>query len=304
MMNSISLHKYQPLDTILACDDFDRGMCGWTDLTPNFTEEGFRARKSIVDKAQWGPPMLSSATFSYVGTHGSMEGTYSLKLATRPVAARYEEPPAPGSQSVAIKRLTQHRKIRHLQFEMWYAYTPEQDRIGLSEKDVRAFGVFFDVQVNGHRSFMGVRYLNSINGQMAQRWQYMHETKVTDKEWAYGTEGDWCRTGVDPQWFGRRYPDGNTDGFGDVPNGRQQLCYNESDDKINWSYLRLLVDLERKEYIELQSGSQIYDMRGLRPTLVPAYARIDGLLNPVIWVENDTNRRVFLFTDSVVVSAD
>ncbi|MEX2381997.1 MAG: DUF6772 family protein, partial [Opitutales bacterium] len=77
-----------------------------------------------------------------------------------------------------------------------------------------------------------------------------------------------------------------------------------ADDKINWLYLRLLVDLEKKEYVELQSGSTVFDLRGCRPSLVPAYARIDGLLNPVVWIENDANRRVFLFADSVVVSMD
>lgn len=296
--------QYQPLSRVICDDDFDRGYCGWLDLTPNFTLEKFGARTSIIDKTQWGPIMLSSATFGYVGTHGSMNGTYSLKLATRPVAAPYEEPPRPGSMSHAIKRLSVNGPKGLRQIEMWYAYTPEQDRIGLSEQSIRAFGVFCDVQDEEHRYFLGARYLNSVNGNLKQQWQYMQSSEVTDEQWAYGTSGDWCKRGVDPMWYGRRNSDGSTDGFQFVPGGRQQLCYNESDDKINWLYLRLLFDTAKREYVELQSGDQVFDLRGQRPTFVAPYARIRGLFNPGIWVEADEQRRVFLFVDSVVISSD
>jgi hypothetical protein len=69
------------------------------DLTGNYTEPDFRPFPSGLDLTQWGPTMLSTATFTQVGTHGSMEGLYSLKLATRPVANRYEEPAAANSSS-------------------------------------------------------------------------------------------------------------------------------------------------------------------------------------------------------------
>jgi hypothetical protein len=39
-------------------------------------------------------------------------------------------------------------------------------------------------------------------------------------------------------------------------------------------------------------------------TAVDKYRRIDGLINPVIWLETDTNRRVFLYIDSFVVSQE
>ena len=105
-------------------------------------------------------------------------------------------------------------------------------------------------------------------------------------------------------WYGRRHADGQADGFSFVSGGKQHLCYNESDDKINWMYLRLTVDLATREYVELQSGARVFDLRGTRPTLVKPYAGIQGLLNPVVWVETDTNRRVFLYIDSVVVSCE
>ncbi|HYH55800.1 MAG TPA: DUF6772 family protein, partial [Anseongella sp.] len=78
----------------------------------------------------------------------------------------------------------------------------------------------------------------------------------------------------------------------------------ESDDKINWIYLRLLYDMEKKEYIEFQSRDRIFDLRGLTSTASAPYARIEGLLNPVIWVETDTDRRAFLYVDSVVISME
>ncbi|MBN1590715.1 MAG: hypothetical protein JW888_14475, partial [Pirellulales bacterium] len=116
--------RFQPLPFVLAHDNFSDGTCGWLELMPNFTKEGFRARESIIDKSRWGPTMLSSASFGYMGTHGAMTGIYSLKLATRPVANRYEEPPAPGSMAHAIKRLSVFRPKGLIQMEMWYAYTP------------------------------------------------------------------------------------------------------------------------------------------------------------------------------------
>lgn len=298
------LGKFQPLANILCYDDFDKGLCGWMNLMPNYTLDNFGVRDSIVEKTQWGPIMLSTATFRYPGTHGSMDGIYSLKLATRPVANPYQMPPAPGSISHAIKRLTMHRKPGLLQYEMWYAYTTEQDRWGLSENDIRAFGICFDMQDEKARNFIGVRYLNAIDGQLKKEWQFIQAAKVSDREWAYDTEGDWCKRGVDPMWYGKRHGDGSADGFKFIPNSRQELCYNESDDKINWLYLRLLFDLEKKEYVELQSRDRVFDLRGIRATDTSPYQRIEGLLNPVIWIETDSNRRVFLYVDSVVISVD
>jgi hypothetical protein len=303
MESPIFLSRFQPLPIILSCDDFSQGNNGWLELLPNFTQKGFKARESIIDKSHWGPTMLSSASFNYMGTHGAMSGIYSLKLATKPVANRYEEIPAPGSMAHAIKRLSVFRPSGLVQLEMWFAYTPEQDRIGLGEKDIRAFGVAFDIQDAEYRFFAGVRYLNSVNGEIQRRWQLLRAADgISDTDWAYGRSGEWNKCGIDAMWYGRRYENGSADGYQFLNNGTQKLCYNESDDKINWSYLRLTVDTKKREYAELQSGTKIFDLRGESPTLVAPYAGIDNLLNPVIWIETDTNRRVFLFIDSVVIS--
>jgi hypothetical protein len=300
------LSKYRPLSTILCHDDFDRGQCGWIDLMNNFVLPGHKCRPSIVEKHSWGPVMLSNANFGYAGTHGAMDGVYSLKLATKGEANPYEMPPAPGGMSHAIKRLTASpfAGAGLVQLEIWFAYTPEQDRIGIGEKDIRAFGLMFDVQDAEFRYFIGARYLNSVNGEMKRRWQYAQAADVTDEQWTYDTKGDWCRRGVDPQWFGKRRGDGGTDGFRWIPDGDEVLCYNESDDKINWSYLRLTIDTCKREYVELQSGRNVYNLRGLRPTYVSPYKGITSLLNAYVWIEADTNRRVFFYVDSALISVE
>lgn len=49
---------------------------------------------------------------------------------------------------------------------------------------------------------------------------------------------------------------------------------------------------------------RVFDMRGIQPTLVEPYGSIDNLINPVFFVETDTNRSVHLFLDSVLYSTE
>ena len=106
----------------------------------------------------------------------------------------------------AIKRLSRFGDPSKIQIEAWYAYTPAQDRIGLGEEDIRAFGFFFDVQDSEHRYMPGVRYVNSLDGRLVKRWQYYQVADgVTRKDWNFGVEDGWCVPGVDNQWYGRRF---------------------------------------------------------------------------------------------------
>ena len=300
----VGLEKFSPLKHILTYDDFDHGTCGWLDLKPNHTQKDFRPLASIIDKTRWGPSMLSTASFGYAGTHGSMDGIYSLKLTTHPAAARYEEPPIAGSLGAAIKRMSFHRPKGQWQFETWFAYTPEQDRIGLGENAIRALGFVIDIQDDEYRYQPGFRYVNSVNGQLRQQWQILQPKKVTDREWGFGSEIEWAKWGLDAFWYGKRHPDGECDGYHFLPNGKQQLCYNETDDKINWLYFRMLIDTNKREYVEMQACDKVYDLRGTKIALCAPYDRIRGLVNPLCWIEADTNRRVFQYLDSVVVSHD
>ena len=312
-MYDLILSRFQPLKRILICDVFNTGFNGWMEIMPNFCDgPNFEESPSIVSKHQWPSMMLSTATFRYPGSHGSMSGQYSLKVSTRPFANPYCEPPAPGSMGQAIKRISfHHADRRYLQFEMWFAYTAEQDKCdgsgrlpGLHEESIRSFGAGWDLQERGQRYFAGVRYLNSVDGNLQKKWQIVYPSAKDDCEWAYGTEGDWCVKGVDPFWFGRRYPDGRHDGFKDIPDAHQALCYNETDCKINWQYLRVVIDTDKREYVEMQCQDKTFDL-GRHPIYtIPGYERIDNLMNPLVWVETDANRRVFLYVDSVVVSQE
>ncbi|WP_262244945.1 DUF6772 family protein [Parapedobacter soli] len=312
-MDKTFLSLFQPLKRVLVHDVFNTGYNGWMEIMPNFCEApDFEESPSIMVKDQWPPVMLSTATFRYPGSHGALSGQYSLKVSTRAVANPYGAPPAPGSMGHAIKRLSfHHLKRKYLQFEMWFAYTAEQDKVdgngllpGLHESSIRAFGFGWDLQERGNRYHVGVRYLNAVDGKLQKKWQFTYPSSVDDKDWAYDTEGDWCIKGVDPFWFGKRYPDGRHDAFKDVPDGRQSLCYNETDCKINWQYARLLIDTEKREYVEMQCQDKTFDLGGHPIYCVEPYHRIDGLMNPLIWLETDTNRRVFLYVDSVVISQE
>lgn len=88
------LSKFNPLPRILFHDDFDEGINGWCELVGNHDGNLDNIRAIASDLR---PPQLSNCTFFDVGTHGSMHGTYALKLASRPV---------PFHMSQAIKRLT------------------------------------------------------------------------------------------------------------------------------------------------------------------------------------------------------
>ncbi|WP_413317949.1 DUF6772 family protein [Agrococcus sp. 1P02AA] len=293
-----------PLPRVLAADDFDTGTCGWLDLRPNFVAPDFREHSTDIDLIHWGPTMLSSATFAFGGTHGSAHGTYSLKVSSRASAGPVTAPPAPGSMGLAIKRLSEPFGVRRLRVEALLAYKVEQDRPGLGVDDLRAFGMFIDLQDEEHRWMPGVRYVNALDGTPVRRWQYFTETEATDVEWSYGVDG-WHKAGIDPQWFGERAADGSTAATAWFEPGSQRMIYNESDDKLNWMPIALTIDVAARRYESFRVGRREHRFPpGARPTLAPAYADIEGLLNPVLFVEADTDRRVSLYVDSVVVSVE
>lgn len=297
------LSRFNPLSRIITYDDFDAGFNGWLDLTPNYVYDDYESFESAVDLSSWAPIMLSSAPMRFASSHGSMEGTYSLKLTTAPTGGPYTERPADGSMGIAIKRLSRFGDPELIQIEAWYAYTPAQDRVGLGEEDIRAFGFYFDVQDEQCRYMPGVRYVNSLGGRPVKRWQYWKASDgVSRRDWNYGVENGWCDVGIDNLWYGRRHEDGSGDGYQWVPGGEQELLYNESPDKLNWLYFRLTVDVRKREYVELQSMDTVFDLRGIQPTLAAPYRSIRNLINPIFYVETDTDRSVHLFLDSVVYS--
>ncbi len=307
---------YEPLQRVIFRDDFDEGLCGWTAYAPNLKQDELEYFPAQQRFTMVGPPMLSSMPYTLVGTFGSVSGTYSLKVATRPVAAPPSELPIRGSTAQALKRLTlPWREL--LKFEMLFGLKVEQDRPGIGESDLRAFGFMWDIQDAEKRYFIGVRYMNAAAGKLQQRWQYFKARPGRDEDWGEtgqsavgaepGTSGQAhvpsIKRGIDAHLYGKRSPDGGGEGFEDVPDGGQDLCWNETDDKLNWHYFSLLIDTEKREYVEMKCADRVFDLRGCKPTLVEPYPRIRALLNSNVFVESDTNRRAFLFVDSAVLSS-
>lgn len=306
----MELYGYDPLEKIIFADDFDTGYNGWITLMPNFRQDRFDYYDSFKGWTSWGPPMLSSATFPYAGTHGSLHGTYSMKIATRPVAEPAQCRPIDGSMGMSIKRLT-HRSDGLLKCEMWYSFTAEQSVPGIGEDSIRAFGFFWDTGNGDSRTHFGARYLNSANGVMKQHWQLFKADETSKEPWGFegnSAPGDDPKEnvtllkGIDAAWLGTRKEDGSSTGFLDIPDSTQKLCYNETPDKINWHYFSLTVDLLKQEYVSLESVNRKWDLQGIQGTTVPRYPRIDWILNPVVFIESDSNRRVFMYVDSIVNS--
>jgi len=265
---------YEPLDRVVYADDFDRGAQGWTLLTGNYE----RSLDSLIaEQRDFRPPMLSSLTMWDTGTAGSLHGTYALKLATRP---------HPGSISVALKRTT-FRRPCPIQVEAYFAVKPEATDLVLGDRDVRAFGIFLDLQDGRERVMPHLRYHNAEAGERRHRWLFKK-----DRPPVKTISGET-----------RSHFHLGPDGWLDVPGGEQDLCYNELPTKQNWHYLNVGFDLRSMTYTHLHCNNRTFEVTDVSPMRMPAWPNLDQMLNVGFWVETDTAVRAFLYLDSVVVSA-
>jgi len=274
------LSRFDPLPRIIYFDDFDEGYNGWVGLIGNY--EG-SLDSMLPGYAQYMQPMLSPVTHWDTGSHGSFDGTYALKTATRP---------ARGSQNVSIKRVTFRRPGR-VQMECYFCFKPEATELQLSELDVRAIGVLFDLQdgEGGSRRVMPhVRYLNALDGRPVARWQFK---KARAPFHRIGTSGKTVsHYHLAPE------------GWEDVPGGEQKLCYNEVPTKINWQYLKIGFELGSMTYTAFQCNNRVFDVSRLVPLTIPAMANLWCMLNLAFFVETDVDKRAFLYLDSVLLSGD
>jgi hypothetical protein len=271
------LSRFDPLERILFYDDFDQGYQGWSELIGNY--EG--SLDSMLPEYQdLRPPMLSNLTMWDTGTAGSMEGTYALKLATRPRA---------GAVAVGLKRQT-WRVRGPVQLEAYFCFKPEASELILSELDVRAVGVLFDVQDSELRWMPHLRYLNAFEGHPATRWQFKSQREPLVQI------GDSGKT--------RSHFHLRPTGWSDVPGGEQILCYNEIATKMNWYYLKVGLDLADRSFTGFQCNDRIYGADGLETMKMPAMANLWCMLNVVFWVEADIDKRAFLYLDSVLLSGE
>jgi hypothetical protein len=271
------LSKFDPLSRIFFYDDFDHGLQGWMELIGNYEDTLDSMLPEYVDLR---PPMLSNGTMWDTGSAGSMEGTYSLKLATRPRA---------GHISVSLKRIT-WRQRGPVRLEAYFTFKPEAAELRLSENDVRAAGVLFDVQDEKFRWMPHLRYLNAMNGVSQKKWQFKREREPLVQIGGTGKT--------------RSHFHLNPTGWEDVPGGAQELCYNEIATKYNWYYLRVDLDLETRHITGLQCNSRAHDLTDVAPMVLPAMPNLMCMLNLVFWVETDVDKRAFLYLDSVLLSGE
>ncbi len=287
------LSRFRPLSRVLFHDDFDNGINGWAELQANHNGNLDELRPVLSDMR---PPQLSSCTFFDIGTHGSLSGTYSLKLATRAKAF---------STAVGIKRLT-YSKPGRVQFEMWFTYKAEQTFDGPAKWDGNAsptelnFGDFTlsnDIceGEGGPRYHCALRYLNTDrSGKLVQQWMYktsLHTTTKMEREGFKAQTEDYHVRDVN-DWVA-------------VPGGHQPLCFNEVATKVNWHYLRWVFDTSTRRNVELQVNELTMDLRGI-PVLIyeQKYHALNHLLNLLVDVRTHKAVRNFLFVDSIVVSQD
>ena len=300
------LSKFNPLPRILTHDDFDSGTHGWTELIGNFNGQG--DLDTVDDHMRdFRPPQLSSCTFFDTGTHGAMSGTYALKLATRPY---------PGHTATAIRRLTMSGR-GPLQIEAYFTYKAEAtlggdadgaggaDSFGgitwdgnlhPSEAQFGCFTVATDLCSDGGLRYHTVaRYQNTdVDNNLQRRWVYPSVPEPTPREHlegkaklAYGADF----TAPNPEDWHQ---------FGEP----QEMCFNEVPTKVNWHYLRWLVDTEERRNIELQVNDRLYDMSDIPvPPYLERYDSLENLLNFYFSVRTHSGVRNFLYLDSVVISA-
>jgi hypothetical protein len=293
------LSKFNPLRRILTLDDFNQGTNGWTELLGNYDGAG---DLSTVDDhmRDFRPPQLSNLTFFDTGTHGAMTGTYALKLATRA---------HPGHTATAIRRLTMSGRGL-LQIEAYFTYKSEaqlgggQDTYGdvtwdgnlhPSEAQFGAFTVATDLCGDGGLRYHTVaRYQNTDeDGNLVRRIMYPVVPEPTPREHLEGK----IKLGYAADFTAPNREDWHSVGE------PLELCYNEVPTKVNWHYMRWLIDTEARRNVEIQINDRVTDMRDVPvPPYAERYDSLENLLNFYFSVRTLSGVRNFLFLDSVLIS--
>lgn len=276
------LSRFDPLPRIIAYDDFDRGFCGWTQLVGNYehTLDGM-----LPGYAQHTQAMLSTLGTWDFGSHGALDGSYALKIATRP---------RKGAQNVSIKRLT-FRKRGPIRLEFYFTFKPEANELRLSERDVRSIGFLYDLQsgdsdTDSLRVMPHMRFLNALDGEHLQKWQFKPRTTPLKP---LGTENETFT----------HYHLAPTD-WQDLAGGHQKLCYNEIPTKVNWHYACFDFDLEVWKATGFRCNDRVFDVSGYEPIKIPGMRNLWCMLNLAFFTEADTDKRAFLYVDSVCLSGD
>jgi len=229
--------------------------------------------------------MLSALSTWDFGGHGAFDGTYALKIATKPKV---------GSRNVGIKRLT-FRKRGPIRVEFYFTFKPEANELRLSETDVRSIGFGYDLQVgdgdgDAWRIMPHLRFLNAENGEHVQKWQY--KPKTTEFK-SLGTENKTVtHDHLAPE------------GWVDLPGGHQRLCYNEIPTKVNWHYVCFDFDLATMKATGFRCNDRVFDVSTFESIRIPAMRNLWCMLNLFFFAETDTEKRAFFYIDSVCLSGE
>lgn len=276
------LSRFDPLPRIICHDEFSRGFCGWTQLVGNYEDD---LDTMLPGYAQHTSPMLSTLGHWDAGSHGGHDSSYALKIATRP---------RKGAQNVTIKRLT-FRRRGPVRFECYFTFKPEASELKLSETDVRSVGFLFDLQggdsdADAERVMPHLRFLNALDGAHVQKWQFKRRT--TEFKPIGSADKTVSHYHLSPE------------DWEDLPGGAQRLCYNEIPTKVNWTYLRFDFDLETMRATGFQCNDRVFDVSGFDSIRIPAMKNLWCMLNFAFFAETDTDKRAFLYLDSVCISGD
>jgi hypothetical protein len=271
------ISRFNPLGRIIFFDDFDNGINGWTELIGNYEGSLDTVLPPYRDHR---PPQLSNLSMWDTGSVGSIDGTYALKIATRAKK---------GHQSVSMKRVT-FRKAGPLRLEFYFAFKPEASELLLSDQDVRSIGFLYDLQDARERVMPHMRYLNCLDGELQHKWQYKKET--TRFHDIGGSGKTVSHYHLAPE------------GWIDVPGGQQRLCYNEIATKHNWHYVRHDFDLVEMKHLAFQVNDRQFDTSSLESIHIPAMPNLWCMLNVIFFAEADSDKRVFFYLDSVMLSGD
>jgi len=277
-----NLSRFDPLPRILSWDDFSRGHCGWSQLVGNYEDD---LDSMLPGYAQHTSAMLSTLPHWDAGSHGGMDSSYALKVATRPRA---------GARNVAIKRHT-FRERGPIRFELYFTFKPEARDLKLGETDVRSVGFLFDLQGGDRDGDAGrvmphLRFLNALEGRHVQTWQFKAET--TPFKALGAGDKTFTHDHLAPE------------GWRDLPDGAQRLCYNEIPTKVNWTYLRFDFDLASMRATGFRCNDRTFDLSGFDSIRIPAMKNLWCMLNFCLFAETDVDKRAFLYVDSVCISGD
>jgi hypothetical protein len=275
--NERCFDKFNPLPRILYHADFDTGYNGFTETIGNY--EG-TLDEIIPEMADFRPPQLSNRPMWDTGSAGSLDGTYALKLATRPRR---------GSIAVCTKRLVWTAPTR-IRMETWFGFKSEATELRVSDKDVRGFGFVLDLQDDRVRMLPRVRYLHAKDGLAIGKWQIKVEGPPKRD---IGGAGETVS-----------YNHYSEDGYADVPGGSHETCFNELATKMNWHYLAVTFNLRSMRFETIRCNDIVMDASTIAPFALSPMPNLRGLLNTIFFVESDVDKRAFLYMDSILYSVE